>query len=59
MSKQQTVARIRKEIKARVSRHRDAQREKGLAPLSIWAAPEDHDKLKRIAARMAARRGIA
>lgn len=59
MTRTETVRHIRKQIKARVERHRDAKREAGLAQLhNLWAHPADHEKLRRIAARMAARRGI-
>ena len=53
-----TVERIRKEIRARVERHRETKRACGLTPVTIWAHPADHEGLRRLAKRKAAMRGI-
>lgn len=55
----QTVERIRKEIKARVERHREAKRASGLAPITLWVHPQDHESFRRLAKRKAALRGVS
>lgn len=46
-------------VKDRVGRHREAKEALGLKQLhGIWAHPDDHEYLRRVAQRRAARRGI-
>jgi hypothetical protein len=45
-------------VRSRVEKHRQARLDAGLTHLGLWAHPDDHQALRRIAKRKAAARGI-